>query len=76
MKELVLVRNFFRILAMILFVRIIMFILVSVICQKVNLERNKGDTMFKRLKKYFWLRRLGVNHPWKASGNKSFIQMG
>ena len=32
--------------------------------------------MFKRIKKYFWLKKLGVNRPWKASGDKGFIQMG
>ena len=30
----------------------------------------------RRIKKYFFLRKLGVNHPWKASGDNGFIQMG
>lgn len=32
--------------------------------------------MIKRLKLYFFLRRLSVNHAWRASGDKKFIQMG
>lgn len=32
--------------------------------------------MIKRLKLYFFLRRLGVNRAWRASGDKKFIQMG
>jgi len=30
----------------------------------------------KRIKKYLFLRKLGINHPWRASGDKGFIQMG
>lgn len=30
----------------------------------------------KRLKKYLFLRKLGINHPWRASGDKGFIQIG
>lgn len=30
----------------------------------------------KRIKKYLFLRKLGVRHPWKASGDRGFIQMG
>lgn len=29
-----------------------------------------------RLKKYFFLRKLGIKHAWKASGDKGFIQIG
>ena len=32
--------------------------------------------MLKRIKMYFWLKKLGVHHPWKASGDKGFIQWG
>lgn len=32
--------------------------------------------VIKRVKKYLFLRRLGVRHAWKASGDKGFIQMG
>lgn len=31
---------------------------------------------FKRIKTYFFLKNLGVNHPWKASGDKNFITFG
>ena len=30
----------------------------------------------KRIRKYLFLRKLGINHPWRASGDKGFIQMG
>ena len=30
----------------------------------------------KRIKKYLFLKRLGIRHPWKASGDRGFIQMG
>ena len=39
----------------------------------------KGDTkmnIFKRIKIYFFLKNLGINHPWKASGDKNFITFG
>lgn len=32
--------------------------------------------MIKRIKKYFFLKRLGIKKPFKASGDKNFIQMG
>lgn len=32
--------------------------------------------IFKRLKIYFFLKNLGVNHPWKASKDKDFITFG
>ncbi len=32
--------------------------------------------MFKRIKKYLICKRLGIKHPWKASGEKNFIQIG
>lgn len=31
--------------------------------------------MIKRLKLYFFLRKLSVNHSWRASGDRKFIQM-
>lgn len=31
---------------------------------------------FKRVKIYFFLKKLGIKHPWKASGNKNFIIFG
>lgn len=31
---------------------------------------------FKRIKIYFFLKKLEINHPWKASGDKSFITFG
>lgn len=30
----------------------------------------------KRIKIYFMLKRMGINHPWKASGDKKFISWG
>lgn len=30
--------------------------------------------MIKRIKTYMLLRKLGVKHAWKASGDKGFIQ--
>ena len=32
--------------------------------------------MIKRIKKYLFLRKLGINHPWRASGDNGFIRMG
>lgn len=32
--------------------------------------------MIKRIKKFLFLKKMGVRHPWKASGDKGFIQMG
>lgn len=32
--------------------------------------------MLKRIKKYLVCKRLGIKHPWKASGDKGFIQFG
>lgn len=32
--------------------------------------------MIKRIKMYLFLKRLGVNHPWRASGDKGFITWG
>ena len=32
--------------------------------------------MIKRIKKYFFCKRMGIKHPWKASGDKGFIQFG
>lgn len=32
--------------------------------------------MIKRIKKYLFLKKLGVRNPWKASADKGFIQMG
>lgn len=31
--------------------------------------------MIKRLRKYFFLKRMGIKKPFKASGDKNFIQM-
>lgn len=31
---------------------------------------------FKRIKTYFFLKKLGINRPWKASGDKNFITFG
>jgi hypothetical protein len=33
-----------------------------------------GIKMIKRIKVYLFLKKLGVNHPWKASGDKRFCQ--
>ena len=30
--------------------------------------------MIKRIKTYLFLRKLGIHHPWKASGDKGFCQ--
>lgn len=30
--------------------------------------------MFKRIRVYRWCKMMGINHPWKASGDKSFIR--
>ena len=32
--------------------------------------------IFKRIKIYFFLKNLGINRPWKASGDKNFITFG
>lgn len=32
--------------------------------------------MIKRIKKYLFLKKLGINHPWRTSGDKNFIKMG
>ena len=32
--------------------------------------------MIKRIKKYLWCKRMGIHHPWKASKDKNFIQIG
>lgn len=31
---------------------------------------------FKRIKIYFFLKNLGINRPWKASGDKNFVTFG
>ena len=30
--------------------------------------------MIKRIRKYFWCKRMGIRHPWKASGDKNFLK--
>lgn len=30
--------------------------------------------MIKRIRAYFWCKRMGINHPWKASGDSNFIR--
>lgn len=32
--------------------------------------------MFKRIRKFLFLRKLGINHAWKASKDNNFIQIG
>jgi hypothetical protein len=32
--------------------------------------------MIKRIRKYLFLKRLGIKNAWKASGDNGFIQMG
>lgn len=32
--------------------------------------------MIKRIKKFLFLKKIGVRHPWRASGDKNFIQIG
>ena len=32
--------------------------------------------MLKRIKMYRWCKRMGINHPWKASGDKKFMNLG
>ena len=27
----------------------------------------------KRIKRYLWCKKIGIKHPWKASGDKHFI---
>lgn len=29
--------------------------------------------MIQRIKKYLWCKRMGIHHPWKASGDKKFL---
>ena len=36
----------------------------------------KTMKIFKRIKIYFFLKNLGINRPWKASGDKNFITFG
>ena len=31
--------------------------------------------MIKRIKKYLWCKKMGINHQWKASGDKKFLRM-
>ena len=31
--------------------------------------------MIKRIKKYLRCKKMGINHPWKASGDKKFLRM-
>ena len=31
--------------------------------------------MIKRIKKYLWCKKMGINHPWKAGGDKNFLRM-
>lgn len=35
-----------------------------------------SNKMIRRIKAYFWCKRMGINHPWKASGDSGFIQFG
>lgn len=45
-------------------------------CAIMITVRKKGDKkMFKRIKKYLWCKKMGINHPWKASGDKKFLRM-
>ena len=32
--------------------------------------------MIKRIKVFLVLRRMGIRHPWKASGDRGFISWG
>lgn len=39
-------------------------------------KHNKPEgefSMLKRIRKYLWCKRMGINHPWKASGDKRFM---
>lgn len=29
--------------------------------------------MIQRIKRYLWCKRMGIRHPWKASGDMKFI---
>ena len=37
-------------------------------------KKERKIKMIKRIKVYFFLRKLGVKNAWKASGDKGFIQ--
>ena len=32
--------------------------------------------MMTRIKKSLWCKKMGIRHPWKASGDKGFITFG
>ena len=32
--------------------------------------------MIRRIKAYFWCKRMGINHPCKASGDSNFMRFG
>ena len=32
--------------------------------------------MMTRIKKYLWCKKMGIHHPWKASGDKKFMNIG
>ena len=32
--------------------------------------------MITRIKKYLWCKKKGINHPWRASGDKHFMTFG
>lgn len=42
----------------------------------VGKKGEKTMRFFKRIKTYFFLKKLGINRPWKASGDKNFITFG
>lgn len=49
------------------------------ICYNKTIKKKGSKTkmkFFKRIKIYFFLKNLGINHPWKASGDKNFITFG
>lgn len=39
-------------------------------------KKGQSYEIFKRIKIYFFLKNLGISHPWKASGDKNFITFG
>lgn len=32
--------------------------------------------MIRRIKAYFWCKRMSINHLWEASGDSNFIRFG
>ena len=45
------------------------------LCYNDYSKKKRRQKMIKRIKKYLWCKKMGINHPWKASGDKKFLRM-